>query len=400
MAETNGTTEVTDVQKKIIKQIEYYFGDINLSKDRFMQQEIKTDEGWIPLETMLKFNRLSQLSEGAEVITEAIKKSTSGLMEVSEDGKKIRRSPDKPLPANTMERKEELKKRTVYCKGFSLDATLDAIQEKLEQFGKVESVQLRRAKDKTFKGSVFAIYAQAEDAKKFLEAEDLKLGGEIDVVKSTKDDYFKRKIRDKKVKTESEANSKRELKEKEVEEREKQMEEMMVKGALLRVNGFTGTTPRDDIKAFFNDHSTVCWVDFEKDEGEAIIRFEEEGAANAVWSTLSKDCEDNKVDISGCKIEGAVLEGDDEISHWKKVFAARADAQARKKQGRRNQRDRRGNFQRGGKRDRGGRGRDRDRDDAPQAKKTKFDDEDTGDNTKTTEAKAETKTEDKTETQS
>jgi hypothetical protein len=30
---------------KIIKQIEYYFGDINMSKDKFMQEEIQKESG-------------------------------------------------------------------------------------------------------------------------------------------------------------------------------------------------------------------------------------------------------------------------------------------------------------------------------------------------------------------
>lgn len=34
------------------------------------------------METMLKFNRLKQITEDCEVIVAAIKKSTSGLMEV------------------------------------------------------------------------------------------------------------------------------------------------------------------------------------------------------------------------------------------------------------------------------------------------------------------------------
>ena len=40
---------VSDLESKIIRQIEYYFGDHNLSRDRFLQEEIKKDEGWISL---------------------------------------------------------------------------------------------------------------------------------------------------------------------------------------------------------------------------------------------------------------------------------------------------------------------------------------------------------------
>ncbi len=29
-----------------------------MTKDKFMQEEIKKDAGWIPIETLIKFNRL------------------------------------------------------------------------------------------------------------------------------------------------------------------------------------------------------------------------------------------------------------------------------------------------------------------------------------------------------
>ena len=41
--------------KKVIRQVEYYFGDSNLQRDKFLQDEIAKDpEGWVSLETMLK----------------------------------------------------------------------------------------------------------------------------------------------------------------------------------------------------------------------------------------------------------------------------------------------------------------------------------------------------------
>ena len=35
------------LNEKIIKQIEYYFSDVNMSKDKFMQEEIQKDSGCI-----------------------------------------------------------------------------------------------------------------------------------------------------------------------------------------------------------------------------------------------------------------------------------------------------------------------------------------------------------------
>ena len=41
-----------------------------------------TQKSGVPLETMTKFNRLKQITDDISVIAEAMKKSTSGLIEV------------------------------------------------------------------------------------------------------------------------------------------------------------------------------------------------------------------------------------------------------------------------------------------------------------------------------
>jgi lupus La protein len=60
----------------------------------------------------LKFNRLSQLSQDVVQIANALQESE--LIEVSEDKAKIRRSPEVPLPDNTLEYWQEIKRRTAY----------------------------------------------------------------------------------------------------------------------------------------------------------------------------------------------------------------------------------------------------------------------------------------------
>lgn len=67
---------------------------------------------------MLKFNRLSQLSQDVDKIADALQKSE--LIEVSDDKVKIRRSPEVPLPDNTLEYWTEIKRRTAYVVSWFL----------------------------------------------------------------------------------------------------------------------------------------------------------------------------------------------------------------------------------------------------------------------------------------
>uniref|UniRef100_G3URG0 Small RNA binding exonuclease protection factor La n=1 Tax=Meleagris gallopavo TaxID=9103 RepID=G3URG0_MELGA len=151
MAENGDGENMSILESKICQQIEYYFGNHNLPRDKFLKEQIKLDDGWVPLEVMIKFNRLSRLSKDFGVIVEALRKSKTGLMEINEDKTKIRRSPNKPLPELNDQYKAAIKNRSVYVKGFPLDATLDDIKEWLEDKGPVENIQMRRTLQKTFK---------------------------------------------------------------------------------------------------------------------------------------------------------------------------------------------------------------------------------------------------------
>ena len=201
MAETaNGVTdkEPNNLEKKIIKQIEYYFGDVNIMKDKFMQGEIKNDDGWITMETMLKFNRLKQLSDNVDVILNALKKSTSGLMEIHEGREKIRRSPDKPIPAFDAKRREDLKNRSIYAKGFPKTATMDDLINFFDSYGPPDNIQMRRDMNRQFKGSVFVIFKTKEEADNFVKADSIK-HEDAELVRRTKDDYFRIKQEEKKI---------------------------------------------------------------------------------------------------------------------------------------------------------------------------------------------------------
>lgn len=105
----------SDLEKKIQKQVEYYFGDINLPRDKFLQEKLKEDEGWVGLDVLLSFKRLASLSTDETVIAEAVEKAEDKLVEVSEDKKKLRRNPEKPLPEFNDERKKELMSRSGEC---------------------------------------------------------------------------------------------------------------------------------------------------------------------------------------------------------------------------------------------------------------------------------------------
>ena len=114
-----------------------------MPRDKFLKEQIVLDDGWIPIATMLKFARLSQLTNSPPVIFAALKKSTSGLMEVDETNAKIRRSKEKPIPEESEEYVAEVKSRTIYCKGLPKEGmTIDKLLDFFKSFPTVLNIKV------------------------------------------------------------------------------------------------------------------------------------------------------------------------------------------------------------------------------------------------------------------
>lgn len=98
-------------------------------RDKFLKNEVTKDQGWIPLSVLTTFKRLQSLSTDFKTIVGALKSSVSGLLQIDEEGNKIRRHPERPVPASQAELELALRCRTVYVKGFpkTADVTIDKL---------------------------------------------------------------------------------------------------------------------------------------------------------------------------------------------------------------------------------------------------------------------------------
>lgn len=88
---------MTSKEKQIKDQIEFYFSDSNLLKDKFLSNLITKDEnGYVDLNIISNFNRMKKLTKKVKNIIKAIE--NSDLVELNDDKTKIRRKI--PLPEN------------------------------------------------------------------------------------------------------------------------------------------------------------------------------------------------------------------------------------------------------------------------------------------------------------
>lgn len=190
-----------ELMEKIKKQVEFYFGDINMHRDKFLIEQVQLDEGWIPMSVMLNFKMLVSLSNDPSTILKSIE--TSELMETSDDKKKIRRKPSKPLPVYDEAYKKAQAARTIYVKGFPLqDVHIHHLKDFFKDFEPFENIIMRRyqdTKDKAkklkFKGSVFVQFVTLDDAKKFMARESVKYG-EQELIRKFSEDYSVEKAKE------------------------------------------------------------------------------------------------------------------------------------------------------------------------------------------------------------
>lgn len=361
------TTEPSINELKIIRQVEYYFGDFNLSRDKFLKDLIKADDGWVPMETMLKFQRLAQISkDGAEILS-SLKKSTAGLMEIDEEKSRIRRSPSVPLPEADVAAQEQAKK-TVYVKGFEKEKmSLDDLLDFFNKFDHVVNVfkrtwQDKKSKERFFKGSVFITFKDRESAEKFMAIESVKNPEGVELTRKWQDDYNEEKKNEFEAKKqkihEHKAGAKKvkEVVEKSEGKEEAEEENRLPKGAVLKLDKLNETTTREMLrekleKDFSVTHTDIAFIYFNKGDPSASLRFKEEGAAKKLKEKIDAslvkadgdDAAEKKFEVNGAEVEFSVLEGEEETKFLDKCLADMTENKNKSRGGHK----RRGGFQGG-----------------------------------------------------
>lgn len=146
--------------KTIRKQMEFYFSDANVTKDRFLGNLIIEDPH-VDLSIFLRFNKIRALTANVQDIANALRNSE--LLSVTEDGTKVFRTAP-------VKEKDNIDDCTIYVEQLPPDAQHDWLREVFSAYGKVAyvSVPKYRATGK-IKGFAFVEFDTPEEANKTLE---------------------------------------------------------------------------------------------------------------------------------------------------------------------------------------------------------------------------------------
>lgn len=102
-----------DLMAKVVAQVEFYFSDANVAKDKFLLKHIRRNkEGYVSLKLVSSFKKVKQLTRDWRVVTHSLSKG-SDKIQINDLGTKIRRI--EPLP--------ELSETPVTCAVLALGLT-------------------------------------------------------------------------------------------------------------------------------------------------------------------------------------------------------------------------------------------------------------------------------------
>ncbi|XP_034246092.1 uncharacterized protein LOC117648045 [Thrips palmi] len=127
-----------ELSQRIVDQVEFYFSDVNITKDAFLLKHVKRNkEGYVSLKLISSFKRVKHIARDWRVVAHALKQSTK--LEVNEAGTKLRRVD--PLPAYD----QTTPSRTVVAINLPHDKpTIESVAELFRCCGDIALVRILR----------------------------------------------------------------------------------------------------------------------------------------------------------------------------------------------------------------------------------------------------------------
>ncbi|XP_064458067.1 la-related protein 7-like isoform X2 [Ornithodoros turicata] len=149
--------------KDIREQMEFYFSDANLRKDRYMSELVqKREDGYINLEVFLTFSKIKSHTNSVVDIAAALANST--FLQLNEDKTQVRRM-------TAVEDKEDTDDCTIYVERLPPTADHRWLKTTFDKHGKVVYVSLPKYRHNgKMKGFAFVEFSTPDEVEKVCQA--------------------------------------------------------------------------------------------------------------------------------------------------------------------------------------------------------------------------------------
>ncbi|CAG2162432.1 unnamed protein product [Oppiella nova] len=324
-------------RKRVIDQLEYYFSDVNLMNDHFMRRVAHKNNGCktshsiashlpfmafndissptgLPMKTLMRFRRLNALvNNSMDVLTDAVKNSSSDLIETNDTIDGIRRKPCKPLPQMSDQLMASVDERTVYAKGFPKEATVAELIQWAQRFDGFVSLQIGRHRSgRRFSGSLFMTFTDKCLADKMRNQLGVKYN-DNELQMETKLEYnFRTKafINVQKLKSQPKTNG--------VSNGLSAKDLIPDKSVVIKIMGLKRSVSTDRLKKFFTPYGKVVYCGRHPD-GHCLVQFANSldtlNGLSAIMAPTNGGI-DPKMVINGQEVSAQVLSGDEEKQFW------------------------------------------------------------------------------------
>ncbi|BAF24310.1 la-related protein 6B [Oryza sativa Japonica Group] len=124
-----------DVARRVVKQVEFYFSDVNLATtEHLMKFMIRDPEGFVPMSVVASFRKIRELVSERSALAAVLR--TSAELVVSDDGKRVRRR-----VLFTEADAEEVQSRIVVAENLREEHRYPNLMKIFSAFGSVKSIR-------------------------------------------------------------------------------------------------------------------------------------------------------------------------------------------------------------------------------------------------------------------
>lgn len=127
-----------ELADKIVTQVEFYFSDVNITKDAFLLKHVKRNkEGYVSLKLISSFKRVKHLTKDWRVVAQSLLRSKK--LEINETGTKLRRL--EPLPQYD----QTAPSRTIVAVHMPIEKpTIENVAELFSKCGEIALIRVLR----------------------------------------------------------------------------------------------------------------------------------------------------------------------------------------------------------------------------------------------------------------